>query len=391
VTTNKRPAVRAADPMYDTEIAQATFGRSCDTCCEPACGVSEFSCGCPEAACGIADPGCGICEPGCGVGEPACGIGMPRCGLCEGGLCDDGYCGEAVCGCPEPACGCAEPDCGAVSCGSCVGNPGPDYWCFPVCLPRFKELSLWGGVQGFKGPRDYLNGRTGESNFGFNEGINIGGRAPLVGLVFPQVSYQLGYRAVQSQLSGTLLSGTDRTQHFVTAGLFRRVRTGLQFGCVWDMLRDDLIQNEDFHQLRYEIGLKGPEGREIGFWGASATNNKPVDGINFESVGQYCAFVRRHFRDGGSARIWGGGTNDREGLVGADFAAPLSARWSIQGGFNYLIPDATEGPLGASQESWNVGLGLVWHLGCVGKNSANNPFAPMFPVADNGWMFIDQR
>jgi hypothetical protein len=278
-----------------------------------------------------------------------------------------------------------------VSCGSCVGNPGPDYWCFPVCLPRFKDLSLWAGVQGFKGPRDYLNGRTGESNFGFHEGVNIGGRAPLVGLVFPQISYQLGYQAVQSQLDGTLLSGDDRSQQFVTAGLFRRVRTGLQFGCVWDLQRDDLIQEEDFQQLRYEIGLKGPEGREIGFWGASSTNSKVVGGIEYEAVDQYCGFVRWHFRDGGSARIWGGGTGDRDGILGADFLAPLSTRWSIQGGFNYLIPDAIEGPSGASQESWNVGLGLVWHLGCVAKNTRNNPYAPLFPVADNGWMFINQR
>jgi hypothetical protein len=89
-------------------------------------------------------------------------------------------------------------------------------------------------------------------------------------------------------------------------------------------------------------------------------------------------------------RFWGGATNDSEGLFGSDIIAPLNNRWSLQTGFNYLITDAAEGPVGAREESWNVGLNLVWHYGCMAKKGQINPHAPLFPVADNGWMFIDQ-
>jgi hypothetical protein len=205
------------------------------------------------------------------------------------------------------------------------------------------------------------------------------------------VSFQLGYQAVQSRLSGTSDDDDDdRSQHFVTAGLFRRVAAGLQFGVVWDLMRDDLEMEEDFHQLRYEISLKGQQGLEVGFWGASPTNQKEVDGLDFEAVDQFAGFFRYNFREGGAMRLWGGATGDSEGIVGADFIAPLSNRWSVQTGFNYLIPDLATGPAAAAQESWNVGLNLVWHWGNTAKRGRHNPHAPLFPVADNGWMFIDE-
>jgi len=360
-------------PAQRSGVLKAGFLDSCVGCADPACGMIESTCGCGEPTCGICEPACGL-EPECGIIEPDCGVIEPGCGL-------------------EPSCACGEPDCGAVDCGSCVGRPGPDYWCFPVCLPRIKEFSVWGGVHGFKGPRDSddFNGPN-DNNFGFQEGVNLGGRTPLIGLVFPQLSYQLGYQSVQSQLSGTSAGSTeDRLQHFVTAGLFRRVPAGLQFGAVWDLQRDDLIAEEDFHQMRYEISVKSQGGREIGFWGATHTNNKIVGGHDFQAVDQYCGFFRCHFRDAGEIRFWGGGTNEGEGIFGADAYAPLSHRWSLQTGFNYLIPEQNPGPEAAREESWNVGINLVWHYGLTAKKSRTNPHRPLFSTADNGWMFIDER
>lgn len=346
-------------------VEQAGF---CDTCCEPECGIMEPGCG------SVVDPGCGCVEPECGCVDPSCG--EPGCG--------------------EPGCGIAEPDCGAVGCGSCVGNPGPDFWCFPVCLPRFKDLRFWGGVQGFKGPRDArLFGGAGDGNFGFHEGVNVGGRAPYISLLFPQLSSQIGYQAVQSQLSGRSDNSTDdRSQQFVTAGVFRRVRAGLQFGVVWDMLHDDFLQDADFHQLRYEISFKSPVGHEFGFWGASHLNDQTIfngtSNITYQSVDQYTGFYRYNFRDAGSLRGWVGATNDSEVVVGADIMAPLSTRWSVQTGFNYLITDQPNGAIGAREESWNIGLNLVWHYGFMAKKTNVNPHAPLFQTADNGWLMVDQ-
>ncbi|MEQ8210686.1 MAG: hypothetical protein RH917_12720 [Lacipirellulaceae bacterium] len=373
-------------------VQQTSFCETCigDCTCEPGCGIIEPGCGC-DPGCGIIEPGCG-CEPACGIYEQTCGCAEPGCGICE-----------ATCGC-DPGCGFVEPGCGCdtlggcdaccgdgVGCGTCVGCPGDDYECIPICIPRFKELYAWAGVHGFKGPRDSIAGGPGDGNFGFQEGVNISGRAPLVGLLFPELSYQLGYQAVQSRLSGTSDGdASDRSQQFVTGGFFRRVPVGLQFGAVFDLMRDDLIREEDFHQIRYEMSLKSPKRREFGFWGASSTNNVVIGGINYESVQQYALFYRWHFRNGGKGRLWGGGTNDDEGLFGGDFWVPLNDRWSLQSGFNYLITDATAGTIGAQEESWNVGMNLVWHWGKTARRGCDSPFRPMFNVADNGWMFIDQ-
>ncbi|MDZ4656496.1 MAG: DUF6666 family protein [Bythopirellula sp.] len=306
-----------------------------------------------------------LCEPGCGAMDPGCGM-------------------------MDPGCGCAEPSCGVAGCGDCVRPRGPDYWCFPVCLPRLQDVTFWGGVHGFRGPRDFIPAGRSDSNFGFQEGINLSGRAPFLGFLFPDLNYQLGFQAVQSRLHGTETSSDDRGQQFVTAGMFKRTQSGLQFGAVWDSMNDDLDEDVSLHQVRYELSLKTPRGRELGFWGASATNDDTVGANTFETTGQYCGFYRWNMKGGNQARIWGGASDDGEGILGADFYAPLNDRWSVQTGFNYLIPDDEDGLPGVSQESWNLGINLVWHWGRRAREGNVSPFRPLFNVADNGWMFVDR-
>lgn len=386
VTTVSHGRVIYQSQMRD-QVQQAGH---CDACIGP-CDMGP-SCGIADPGCGMFDPGCGCPEPECGCAEPACGCAEPYCG------CPEASCGMGpACGCPEPSCGCGFGGCGSgVGCGSCVARPGPDYDCIPICIPRFKDLTLWAGVNGFKGPRDApAFGGPSDGNFGFQQGVNIGGRAPLIGLLFPQLSYQLGYQAVQSRLSGTTGPAAnpmdDRSQQFFTGGLFRRVPVGLQYGVVFDLMRDNYQTSEDFHQVRYEISMKSPRGREIGFWGATHTNTARVAGINYQAVDQYAGFYRWHFGTGSIGRIWGGASNDNEGIFGADFEMPLNDRWSLQSGFNYLITDRDEGPDGAREEAWNVGMNLVWHWGRNARKGRCNPYRPMFRVADNGWMFVDQE
>jgi hypothetical protein len=331
-------------------------------------------------------------------GYPQMAMGPQQMGGCQCDSCMGGGVGcgmiDPGCGMMDPGCGCAEPSCGVAGCGDAVRPRGPDYWCFPVCLPRLKDISVWGGVHGFRGPRDFIPAGRSDSNFGFQEGINLSGRAPFLGFMFPELNYQLGYQALQSRLSGTETSTDSRDQQFITAGLFRRTCTGLQFGVVWDSMHDDLDESVSLHQVRYELSLKTPKGREIGFWGASPTNSgtsfNGVSVVEYETVGQYCGFYRWNFRGGNQGRIWGGGSSEGEGIVGADFYAPLNDRWSVQTGFNYLIPDEDAGPAGVSQESWNIGINLVWHWGRTAREGNTSPHRPLFSVADNGWMFVDR-
>lgn len=332
---------------------------------DPSGGVSySHMGGCQCDAC-LGNVGCGMCDPGCGMGDPGCGIA-------------------------DPGCGCADPSCGVPNCGSCVGIPGPDYWCIPLCFPRLKDVTFWGGVHGFRGPRDFIPAGQSNSNFGFQEGVNLSGRAPLVGFLFPELSYQVGFQALQSRLSGTATSSEDRDQQFITAGLFRRTDSGLQFGAVFDSMTDDLDERVTLNQVRYEISLKTPRGRELGFWGANSTNDAVSDGVTYATIDQYNIFYRWNFKDGYQGRIWGGVSGDSEGIVGADFYAPLNDRWSVQTGFNYQIPDENAGLAGVSQESWNIGIDLVWHWGRTARKGCRSPFRPLFQVADNGWMFVDR-
>ena len=267
----KRQVRRVAVATDESELYQPSFEEAlqlssygCDTCDGPC--LCEAGCGCPEPTCGCAEPSCGICEPSCGVVEPGCGLAEPSCG------------------------------CGQVDCGSCCALPGPDYWCFPICLPRFKDMSVWAGVQSWGSPSNVE-----ENGFGFNQGINLSGRAPLAGLLFPQLSYQVGYQAVQSRFEGSNgafeagLDG-DRSQQFVTAGLFRRVNTGVQFGVVWDYMNDDSLLSPgegSLQQIRTEISLKSPQGREIGFMSAVGTETTPLDALTARTGGsvRHCSTV----------------------------------------------------------------------------------------------------
>ena len=147
----------------------------------------------------------------------------------------------------------------------------PNSGVFRFACRVLRMFTFWGGVQGFRGPRDFVAGAAptsrSDSNFGFHEGLNISGRAPIVGRLFPQLSYQLGFQAFQSRLSGTVDNGDDRGQQFITAGLYRRVCSGVQFGLVYDYMNDDLDEDMSLSQIRYEVSLKEsswPRNRLLG-------------------------------------------------------------------------------------------------------------------------------
>jgi hypothetical protein len=329
-------------------------------------GCADGSCpsygGCGDGMCGCADGyGCGeMCEPGCGC-EPSCGCGSESCG--NGCVCD----------------------------GMCLGF-GDHESCHTirVRVPKWQELVIFGGVHGFKGPYD--QDRDG-GNFGFHEGLNAGFKVP-----YTPMGYQLGYQAVHSQLNGD--ENTDdpnsHTQHFVTAGIFQRARDGLQGGVAWDMLRDERFNSIDFHQLRGELSFIDRGCHELGVAAAIHLNDNEVfaqDGSStlFQATDQYLLFYRFHGARGGEGRFYGGWNDDSDGIVGADMLLPLSDRWSLAAAFTYLIPEEGSGEIGAGQEAWNVSTGLVWHWDCRARRSHSNCYRPLFNVADNGYLIIDDR
>ena len=90
----------------------------------------------------------------------------------------------------------------------------------------------------------------------------------------------------------------------------------------------------------------------------------------------------------GSSR---GFNDDSDGIVGSDMLIPIGDRFSVQSGFTYLIPNERNGTAGATQEAWNIGMGLVWHWDRQARKSFDNCYRPFFNVADNGSLIVDQR
>jgi hypothetical protein len=261
-----------------------------------------------------------------------------------------------------------------------------------VRVPKWQELTIFGGVHGFKGPYDQARD---SGNFGFHEGFNLGFKVP-----YSTAGYQIGYQAVHSQLNGDADTNIadPHTQHFFTVGLFERAQNGVQWGIAWDMLRDERFGAVDFHQLRGELSMIERGCHEIGLAAAMHLNDHevfPADDddptVLFQPSDQYLLFYRLHGPRGGEGRVYGGFNDDDDGIIGADMMVPLSDRWSLFTGFTYLIPAEHAGQDGASQEAWNIGTALVWHWDCRARTSHSSCYRPLFNVADNGYLIIDER
>ncbi len=333
-------------------------------------------CGCTDCGTSCGDGMCG-CEPGCDCG-------------CDG---EAGCACEASCGCP---CGCgAETPC-IIACGDNVllMGEGDAEACHTIRIgvPKWQELMIFGGVHGFKGPYDQARD---SGNFGFHEGFNAGFKVP-----FSDAGYQIGYQAVHSQLHGDKDTGISdpHTQQFVTFGLFRRAQNGVQLGIAWDMLRDERFGAIDFHQLRTELALIDRGCHEFGLAIAAHLNEHemfPADEDNgstvFQATDQYLLFYRFHGNRGGEGRAYGGLNDDEDAIIGADLLIPIQDRWSLTTGFTYLIPEEDAGEEGASHEAWNIGINLVWHWDSRARKCHSNCYRPLFNVADNGYLIVDER
>lgn len=279
------------------------------------------------------------------------------------------------------------------SCGHAVRGTGPCPQCgnptryVPCRYTTIEHAQVFVGPQGFKGPRDF--GANG--NFGFHEGFNLSG--PFGLMPCHDIGYQVGFQALQSDLSGTRSSSDVRNQYFVTAGLFTNNKVGLNFGAVWDYFHDDYNRfgrsNQiDLNQIRGQVSFRNVLGHEFGTWVAVGTDQANERRSDWTPVDQYTLFYRWRFDQGANVRFWGGLSGHGDGIVGSDFWLPLSDRFALAANWNYLIPEQGNGPAGAAAESWNIALNLVWHLRGAARNAAGAPYLPMFNVANNGYFFV---
>ena len=281
---------------------------------------------------------------------------------------DDGCCGDDLCG----------------ECTSCMVPCGGFF--FPA-----GNLELFAGVQGFTGPANW-SARGG--SFGFHQGLNWGMPIPL----FSCLGGQVGFRATQSNLSGSDQSDDTRRQAFVTAGLFRRVDVGLQGGVVVDWLSDGWYRDIDLVNLRMEVSWMIDGVHELGYWGTAGTKTArdlaATDLVEWETTDLYAFFYRYNFGacEQGSARLFAGWSGQGDGLIGSELRLPLGTAFALETNFAYLIPNEGRGTgstAGHAQESWNVGTSLVWYPGR--RWGRGDPYyRPLFQVADNGSFMMDR-
>ncbi|NCY03857.1 MAG: hypothetical protein EBX36_13360, partial [Planctomycetia bacterium] len=218
------------------------------------------------------------------------------------------------------------------------------------------------------------------------------------------IGWQLGVRGVQSNFQQPTINGSRlfnaRDQVFVTTGFFTRAfqGRGLQGGAVYDYLSDSYIENVDVAQIRGELSYVWGY-HELGFWGAFNTTDQlgllprvQQPRLTASTVNLYTAFYRLHFGDANEAKIWGGASDNAQGVVGATVRAPMSRSLAMEGAFTYLLPGKSQTiPLDGSTvtfapSAWNLSANLVWYPAGRARRSLSSPYRPLFDVADNGSM-----
>jgi hypothetical protein len=294
-------------------------------------------------------------------------------------------------------------DCGCGDCSYSNSQWGPCYQddcdghctvpCDGLCIPRrfIDETALFLGVQGFTGPMDLGN----NGNFGYHEGVNFAGHfGKWLGLGGLGLGYQVGATFLQSDLNGNMANGVqskERDQQFLTAGLFRRAHDGygLQGGFVYDYMHDNYYAKYSVGQVRTELSYLTLSGHEFGYWGAYSVHdgNAFVNNafVGFQTIDMYNGFYRYTFSNGTQGRIWVGGTDNKQGIIGSDFRIPLTNRWDLWGWYNYVIPGHA-GSVGSMQQAWNLTINVVWYPGRRAVGVHHTPFRALFAPADNNWL-----
>ncbi|HXT59458.1 MAG TPA: DUF6666 family protein [Pirellulales bacterium] len=340
-----------------------------------------------------------LVAPGMLEGEPSEGE------VIQGGPVVDGYAEDMF------------MDGGAGGCSTCGGDPlfddhvcGPDCDqtncprlrpCDGICIPRHRveEHSLFIGPQAFRGPLDL--GRS--NNFGFHEGVNFAGQfGRRLGFGHLGIGYQIGALFTQSNFYGNQVNGLEtkeRDQQFITAGLFRRARgRGYQGGAVFDYLHDNYYVKYNVGQVRAELSYLTPCGHEFGFFGAfhvrpgrGAQANTALGTLftqQFSTIDYYNLFYRYNLPNGSWGRVWGGGTANANGMIGADFRMPMTNKWDLSGMFNFLVPGGGGGIVAQNKEAWGLSLNLTWYWGRTRSGVHNGYYRSLFNVANNGLMFV---
>lgn len=302
---------------------------------------------------------------------------------------EDGYGNPALytCGADSCAAGCVTDDCGYEDCG--YGGCAQYGWCgcglFPSLYAVLQNAEAEAGVFAFKDPLGIGN----DNSFGVDIGLNWSmPQRILFGL-----NAQTGGRFTQTGKEEYFVDGIDdssRSQFFWTAGLFYRNPADVwQFGAVYDLLRDESCWTYTIGQVRTEISRRCSETTDIGFRGAFAMDDELLNfwADNDHYSGEisvnsyYTGFIRHTFVTGAEGMLYGGATEESEGLIGGHLEVPVTNHSSLRNSFVYVFPNSKENRY--LDNSWSVNLTWVVYFGGNSRAGMVNPLRPLFEVADN--------
>lgn len=287
-----------------------------------------------------------------------------------------GGCGECAECCGET---CDVPCAGPCGCGL-----------FPRAWWLLQNAQFEAGVFAFKDPFEIGN----DNNFGYNLALNWSTPSQLICGLAGQAGgrfQQTGEEEYSIQgANGNALDDQSRSQFFWTMGFFYRNPGDLwTFGAVYDALREDACWEYTLGQARVELARQVGYATDLGFRGAFALddellnfrrNNKEYHG-QLEVNSYYTAFLRHTFVTGAEGMIYGGVTEESEGLLGGHIEVPVTNHSSLRNSFVYVIPKNNKNDF--VDNTWSVNLSWVIYFGGNSREGMANPLRPLFDVADN--------
>ena len=253
-----------------------------------------------------------------------------------------------------------------------------------------ENLSIFAGLDGSKQPQDLgINANMG-ARFSANLGVPISERLNLGAQVGAGVNASDAAVHVLDQIEGT----SNRTQTFVTLGLFQTVGRKTTWGFAYDALMQQYYDDFTLGQVRGFVGYDVTEVNEVGMWfTTSVKDDRGLMGstpVKLDPISQTNGYFAHNWPTGARTRLWLGLARGHHNIVwvlpdnsrdtnvvvyGADLELPLSDRFAVSGSANFLTPTAT-GTVDAF-------LGITFFPGRNAAHYKRGTFVPAQAVANN--------
>ncbi len=282
----------------------------------------------------------------------------------------------------------------------------------------------YSGVDSFRG---ITNGSY-TGNNGVVTGFNLGGKLIENYGIGWQVGGSYGVYNFEGRTSPGSQLSSDTVQGFITVGLFRRADADHRFS--WGVVHDWMYSNNfgtfgnspTLAQFRGQAAWALSAWNQVGAWAtiedryvtrATGALGTPVayqaiDQGNVFWDHQYGAFgatsrfsvgvpLNNRLQQSASGFPVGGfGNTLGSWIVSTNWNAPITTKLSLYANAMYMKPSAhegsnTAGAFAATQEFWNVSMGLAFSPGgnLRSKTIAGRSWMPYLPVANNSNFLVD--